>query len=76
MLSNTSISLEKIRATLKTSMFSNFVNLGSIQVSNAVIMMLLYPLLAQKVGLEAFGYAMVANASVGLISIIVNFGTS
>ena len=76
MLTNTSISLEKIRATLKTSMFSNFVNLGSIQVSNAVIMMLLYPLLAQKVGLEAFGLAMVANASVGLISIIVNFGTS
>lgn len=39
-------------------------------------MMLLYPLLAQKVGLHAFGLAMVANASAGLLGVIVNFGTS
>lgn len=76
MLNNSPISLKSIRATLKTSMFSNFLNLGSIQVSNAVIMMLLYPILTQKVGLEAFGQAMVANASAILLGVIVNFGTS
>ncbi|WP_411275235.1 lipopolysaccharide biosynthesis protein [Daejeonella sp.] len=76
MLSNSTYSLKNVRATLKTSMFSNFLNLGSIQVSNAVVMMLLYPLLTQKVGLEAFGQAMVANASAVLLGVIVNFGTS
>ena len=76
MLNNTSISVKKIRALLKTSVFSNFINLSSIQLSNALIMMILYPILARKVGLEAFGAAMVANASVGLIGIIINFGTS
>lgn len=76
MLSNSTLSIRNVRATLKTSMFSNFLNLGSIQVSNAVIMMLLYPLLTQKVGLEAFGQAMVANASAVLLGVIVNFGTS
>ncbi len=76
MLGKSSISAKNVRALLKTSMFSNFLNLGSIQVSNAVIMILLYPILARKVGLEAFGEAMVANASAGLVGIIVNFGTS
>lgn len=76
MLNNTSISVKKIRALLNTSVFSNFINLSSIQLSNALIMMILYPILARKVGLEAFGAAMVANASVGLIGIIINFGTS
>ncbi len=76
MLNNISISAKKFRALLKTSVFSNFINLSSIQVSNALIMMILYPILARKVGLPAFGEAMVANAAVGLIGIIINFGTS
>lgn len=38
--------------------------------------MLLYPILARKVGLEAFGALMVANATAGLCGIVVNFGTS
>ncbi len=71
-----SISVKGVRGLLKTSVFSNFINLSSIQVSNAIIMMLLYPILARKVGLEAFGAVMVANASAGLVGIVVNFGTS
>lgn len=70
------LSVENAKRLLKTSVFSNFLNLGSIQVSNALIMMLLYPVLARKVGLEAFGAVMVANATAVLISILVNFGTS
>lgn len=76
MLNNNSISIKTVRALLKTSIFSNFINLSSIQVSNAIIMMLLYPILARKVGLAAFGEVMVANATAGIIGIIVNFGTS
>ncbi len=76
MLRNNSISVKRVRALLKTSVFANFINLSSIQVSNAVIMMLLYLILARKVGLDAFGEVIVANAIAGLIGIIVNFGTS
>jgi O-antigen/teichoic acid export membrane protein len=36
----------------------------------------LYPLLAKKVGLEAFGEAMVFNATAALLGVVVNFGTS
>jgi O-antigen/teichoic acid export membrane protein len=76
MLRNDSISVKRIRALLKTSVFANFINLSSIQVSNAVIMMLLYLILARKVGLEAFGEVIVANALAQLIGIVINFGTN
>lgn len=75
MLKPAYLSVENAKRLLKTSVFSNFLNLGSIQVSNALIMMLLYPVLARKVGLEAFGALMVANATASLIGIVVNFGT-
>ncbi len=49
--------------------------MGSIQVSNAAIMLLLYMLLARKVGLDAFGQIMLANYIAVLIGVAVNFGT-
>lgn len=76
MLRKGSFSTANVKRLLKTSVLSNFLNLGSIQISNALIMMLLYPILARKVGLEAFGALMVANATASLIGIVVNFGTN
>ena len=60
----------------KTKILSNFINLSSIQLSNALLMILLYPIITRSVGLEAFGLIMLANAFAGLLGIVVNFGTS
>lgn len=60
----------------QTKILSNFVNLSSIQLSNALLMILLYPIITRIIGLEAFGLIMVANAFAGLLGIVVNFGTS
>ncbi len=60
----------------KTKILSNFVNLSSIQLSNTLLMILMYPIITRKVGLEAFGLIMLANAFAGLLGILVNFGTS
>ncbi len=60
----------------QTRILSNFVNLSSIQLSNALLMILLYPIITRIVGLEAFGLIMVSNAFAGLLGIVVNFGTS
>ena len=60
----------------KTKILSNFVNLSSIQLSNALLLILLYPIITRIVGLEAFGLIMLASAFAGLLGIIVNFGTS
>lgn len=59
----------------KTKILSNFVNLSSIQLSNALLMLLLYPVITRIIGLEAFGQVMVANAFAGLMGILVNYGT-
>ena len=60
----------------KTKILANFVNLSSIQLSNALLLILLYPVITRIVGLEAFGLVMLANAFAGLLGIVVNFGTS
>ena len=59
----------------KTKILSNFVNLSSIQLSNALLMILLYPIITRIVGLEAFGMIMVTNAFAGICGILVNYGT-
>lgn len=54
---------------------SNFFNLGFIQVSNAVIQVLLFPLIIHIVGLRSFGMVMVANYAALLAGQVVNYGT-
>ena len=54
---------------------SNFFNLGFIQVSNAVIQILLFPLIIHVVGLGNFGLVMVANSVASLAGLIINYGT-
>ncbi|MEN9684921.1 MAG: hypothetical protein RLZZ28_707 [Bacteroidota bacterium] len=65
--------VQQIKSNL--SFLSNFLNLGFIQVSNAVIQILLFPLIIHIVGLEKFGAVMVANSIASLAGLIVNYGT-
>lgn len=70
-----SVFINLLKTTSKTKVFANFVNLSIIQVSNILLMMLIFPVLVRIVGLENFGQIMLANALAGLISIFVNYGT-
>lgn len=54
----------------------NFFHLGSIQISNAVLQILLFPVIIRMTGLPAFGHVMVANAFAGLLGIFINYGTN
>jgi len=69
-------SLRNLQNILKASTFSNFLNLGSVQLYNTLLSFLIYPLIIRKVGLEAFGLFTIANYFAGLMGTIVNFGTS
>ncbi|OLY93401.1 hypothetical protein BUE76_17055 [Cnuella takakiae] len=58
------------------SIATNFLHLGMIQVSNALLQLLLFPLIIRNTGLEAFGLVVVANSFAALAGLLVNFGTS
>ncbi|WP_423147438.1 oligosaccharide flippase family protein [Rubrolithibacter danxiaensis] len=60
----------------RETFFSNFLNLSTIQLSNALLLIIIYPVLTRIVGLEVFGLTMVANTFAGLVGIIVNYGTN
>lgn len=55
---------------------ANFMHLGMIQVSNALVQLLLFPFIIRKTGLEAFGPVVVANSYAALMGLLVNWGTS
>ena len=55
---------------------SNFINLGFIQVCNAVIQILLFPIIFHIIGIKEFGYVGVANSYAGLVSLLINYGTN
>lgn len=55
---------------------ANFLHLGMIQVSNALVQLLLFPIIIRKTGLEAFGPVVVANSFAALACLLVNYGTS
>jgi len=69
---------EKNIALLKNnvSFLLNFFHLGFIQASNALLQIILFPLIIRIVGLQQFGYVIVANAFAVLMGTIVNYGTS
>ncbi len=60
----------------KLPFLSNFINLGFIQVSNAVIQIILFPIIIRIVGLHDFGYVMVANSYAALTGLFINYGTN
>lgn len=55
---------------------ANFANLGVIQISNALIQLLLIPIIVKKIGISEFGMVTVANAFASLCGLFVNYGTS
>ncbi|WP_316737848.1 oligosaccharide flippase family protein [Pedobacter aquatilis] len=60
----------------ETKIVSNFLNLSSIQISNTLLILLIYPIITRIVGIENFGMVMLANTFSGLSSIIINYGTN
>lgn len=54
----------------------NFLHLGFIQGTNALIQILLIPLIARRIGLIELGQVSVATAYALIISIIVNYGSN
>lgn len=55
---------------------SGFFHLGSIQASNSIIQLLLFPLIIHITGLEEFGIVIVANTYANLNAMFVNYGTN
>ncbi|WP_214228877.1 oligosaccharide flippase family protein [Pedobacter sp. B4-66] len=60
----------------QTNILANFINLSSIQLSNALLLMLIYPIITHIIGIEAFGFVMLANTFSGLAGIAINYGTN
>jgi O-antigen/teichoic acid export membrane protein len=54
----------------------NFINLSFIQGSNAVIQILLFPIIIHIVGLAEFGHVMVANSYATLVGLLINYGSN
>lgn len=59
-----------------TSLFANFVNLGFIQASNILIQLILFPIIIRLVGIESFGYVIVATSIASFIGLFINYGTN
>ncbi len=55
---------------------SGFFHLGSIQASNAIIQLLLFPLIIHVTGLEEFGIVILANTYGSLGAMLINYGTN
>ena len=58
----------------ETNILSNFLNLSSIQLSNILLLMLIFPIIARKIGIEAFGFVTLANTFATLAGVIINYG--
>lgn len=67
--------LNIVKRAGNSGIFSSFLNLSSIQVSNVLLLILLHPILNRKIG-DAYGMTMVANSFAILIGIVVNYGTN
>lgn len=65
-----------IRSLRETKVVANFLNLSSIQLSNALLLILIYPIITRIIGIEDFGLVMLANTFSGLAAIIINYGTN
>ena len=59
-----------------TTVFANFVNLSSIQISNSLLIVLIYPIITRIVGIEEFGFVGLANTFAGLSGMVINYGTN
>ncbi|WP_369817222.1 oligosaccharide flippase family protein [Pedobacter sp. Leaf194] len=60
----------------ETKIVSNFLNLSSIQISNMLLLLLMYPIITRIIGINDLGMVMLANTFSGLSGIIINYGTN
>lgn len=58
----------------ETNILSNFLNLSSIQLSNILLLMLIFPIITRKIGIEAFGFVTLANTFATLAGVVINYG--
>ncbi len=65
-----------ISSLKETKIVSNFLNLSSIQISNTLLILLIYPIITRIIGIEDFGLVMLANTFSGLSAIVINYGTN
>lgn len=55
---------------------ANFLNLSIIQVSNVILLTVLYPIITLKIGIEAFGVFIFANTFSNFAATFINYGTN
>jgi len=60
----------------ETNIIANFINLSSIQLSNVLLLILIFPIITHQVGIEAFGFVMLANTFSVLAGTVINYGTN
>ncbi|MFC4213106.1 oligosaccharide flippase family protein [Pedobacter lithocola] len=65
-----------ISSLRETKIVSNFLNLSSIQISNTLLILLMYPIITRIIGITDLGLVMLANTFSGLAGIIINYGTN
>lgn len=70
--------IKKIHTRFKPHqlMVKNFANLGLIQITNALLQILLFPFIFRIVGVEEFGKVMVANSFAWLLTVLVTWGSA
>jgi O-antigen/teichoic acid export membrane protein len=68
--------ISSLSSLRETKIISNFLNLSSIQLSNALLLILIYPIITRIIGIEDFGMVMLANTFSGLSAIVINYGTN
>lgn len=66
-------SLEKIKGQ---KVIANFLNLSIIQVSNVLLLTILYPIITLKIGIEEFGIFIFANTFSNFAAAFINYGTN
>ncbi len=81
MLNNNLVSLKQrilgaYHQLKKTNILANFFNLGSIQVSNILLLLFTIRLITGVVGIAEFGIVMFANRAAQFTGIAINFGTN
>lgn len=73
MKQTTSQSFQKLKGT---PIFSNFLNMSSIQLSNIVLGFLTFPVITHLIGLDAYGYYNFAYNFAWVFAILINYGTN
>jgi O-antigen/teichoic acid export membrane protein len=66
--------MSSYRKLRETNIIANFFNLSSIQLSNILLQILIFPIIARSIGIKAFGLVTYANTFATLAGVVVNYG--